>query len=94
MIDDDRIKAVATKIVNARHTPLNIPYGDVQLALFDHISELKSMMEELANEAKDAVGGPELHAKEMALSIYEDAGNIADAILSLDKVIHGMRIWM
>lgn len=94
MTNDDRIKAVATKIVNARHAPIHTPYGDVQLAVLNHMNELKGMMEELANEAKDAAGGPELHAKEMALSIYEDAGNVADAILSLDKVIHGMRIWM
>lgn len=94
MIDEDRIKTVATKIVNARHAPIHTPYGDVQLAVLNHMNELKGLMEELTNEAKYAAGGPELHAKEMALSIYEDAGNIADAILSLDKVIHGMRIWM
>lgn len=94
MTNDDRIKAVATKIVNARHAPIHTPYGDVQLAVLNHMNELKTLMEELANEAKDSAGGPELHSKEMALSIYEDAGNVADAILSLDKVIHGMRIWM
>ena len=91
-MDEKRLREIGTKIVNARHAPVHEPYGDEQQKLAKIVNDLKELMAAYEAACKEEYNVLTPHSRAEALSYLESAEHIADAILSLDQVIYGMRI--
>ncbi len=92
-MDEKRLREIGTKIVNAQHAPVHEPYGDEQQKLAEIVNDLKGLMKAYETAYKEEYNGLIPHSRAEALSYLESAEHIAEAILSLDQAIYGMRVW-